>query len=169
MSNNFAHVDEVKVGDRVKVDASFNCVDVNAEHVVKEDEDGSLYIECALGRHYLDGQQIELGQQSEKHYVGIYKVDTNTEKGPYNYGIVLAGLKVGKRFARKGWNGKGMFIFLVPGSTFAVNRPPLLGIYPEGTEVTYSPHIDLKAADGTVTPWTPSHADQLSDDWYEVN
>jgi hypothetical protein len=43
-------------------------------------------------------------------------------------------IKTGKRVRRAGWNGKGMFIFLVPGSKFEVNRQPLLGIYPEGTE-----------------------------------
>ena len=41
----------------------------------------------------------------------------------------------GARVRRAGWNGKGMFLFLVPGSTFVVNRPPLLGIYPAGTVI----------------------------------
>ena len=165
MSNNFARVDELKVGDLVTVDASIDCIGGSMERVVKESETGDLYIECSHGRHYLAGQRMS----GDDRYVGVYKVNIDNDKGPYNYGIVLAGLKVGKRFARKGWNGKGMFIFLVPGSTFTVNRPPLLGIYPEGTEITYLPHIDLKAADGAVTPWTPSHIDQLSEDWYEVN
>lgn len=45
-----------------------------------------------------------------------------------NFGQVVEGLKIGKRFQREGWNGKGMFIFLVNGSTFTVNREPLLSI-----------------------------------------
>jgi len=56
-----------------------------------------------------------------------------------NFGAALHALKEGKRVARMGWNGKGMFIFLVPGSTFKVSRPPLMGIYPEGTEINYCP------------------------------
>lgn len=74
-------------------------------------------------------------------------------------------LKQGGRVARAGWNGKGMFIFLVPGSRFIVNRPPLLGIYPEGTMIDYHAHIDMKTAQGYVVPWLASQADLLSDDW----
>src|SRR4051812_44734685 len=49
----------------------------------------------------------------------------------------LEQIKAGRLVSREGWNGKSMFIFLVPGSRFQVNRPPLLGIYKEGTEVEY--------------------------------
>ena len=45
------------------------------------------------------------------------------------FGLAIEALKKGHRVARKGWNGKNMFLFLVPGSTFKVSRPPLLGIY----------------------------------------
>lgn len=77
----------------------------------------------------------------------------------------LERIKTGDRVARSGWNGKGMFVFLVPGSVFKVNRPPLLGIYPEGTEVRYHGHIDMRTADGTIVPWLASQTDLLSDDW----
>lgn len=81
------------------------------------------------------------------------------------FGDALHLLKMGKRVARAGWNGKGMFVFLVPGSTFKVNRPPLLGIYPEGTEINYHAHIDMKTADGRVVPWLASQTDALAEDW----
>jgi hypothetical protein len=77
----------------------------------------------------------------------------------------LAAVKSGKRVSRAGWNGKGMFIFLVPGSVFKVNRPPLLGIYPDGTEIRYHGHIDMKTADNMVVPWLASQTDILADDW----
>lgn len=82
-----------------------------------------------------------------------------------NFGDALAALKEGNRVARHGWNGKGMFLFLVPGSTFEVNRPPLLGIYPEGTVINYHPHIDMKTAQDTVVPWLASQTDVLAEDW----
>jgi len=84
------------------------------------------------------------------------------------FGDALASLKAGARVARSGWNGKGMFLFLVPGSKFTVNRPPLLGIYPEGTVVDYCPHIDIRTADGKVVPWLASQTDVLAEDWREV-
>jgi hypothetical protein len=80
-------------------------------------------------------------------------------------GRVIYFLKAGYRARRVGWNGKGMFIFLVPGSTFKVNRAPLLGIYPEGTEINYLPHVDMRTADGSVVPWLASQSDILAVDW----
>ncbi len=81
---------------------------------------------------------------------------------------VLNGLKQGKRYKRIGWNGKDMFIFLVPGSKFIVNREPLLSILGEGTEVQYHSHIDMKTAQGYIVPWLASQADLLSEDWSEI-
>lgn len=85
-----------------------------------------------------------------------------------NFGQALEALKKGKKVARHGWNGKDMFLYLVPGSTFKVNREPLLSIYEEGTEINYRPHIDLKTADGTVATWSPSGSDALAEDWMIV-
>ena len=82
-----------------------------------------------------------------------------------NFEGALRSLKGGYRVAREGWNGRGMFLFLVPSSVFQVNRPPLLGIYPEGTTVRYHAHIDMKTAQGDVVPWLASQTDLLADDW----
>ena len=85
------------------------------------------------------------------------------------FGLAVEALKLGKKVSRAGWNGKGMFLFLVAGSTFKVNRAPLLGIYPEGTEINYCPHIDMRTADGKIVPWLASQTDVLADDWTIVD
>ena len=72
------------------------------------------------------------------------------------FGLAVEAMKKGKKVARAGWNGSGMFAYLVPGSQFKVNRAPLLGIYPEGTDINYRPHIDLKTADGSIATWSPA-------------
>ena len=77
-------------------------------------------------------------------------------------------IKTGRRVQRAGWNGKGMFLFLVPGSEFQVNREPLLSILGEGARVEYHAHIDMKTAQGYVVPWLASQPDLLSTDWQEV-
>ena len=82
-----------------------------------------------------------------------------------NFGKAIEELELGNKVARKGWNGKGMFLFLVPGSTFTVNSPPLLGIYPEGKEINYLPHIYMKTATGEIVPWLASQTDMLAKDW----
>lgn len=82
-----------------------------------------------------------------------------------DFSQALTFIKQGHKVARHGWNGKGMFVFLVPGSTFQVNRPPLLGIYPEGTTINYHAHVDMKTADGQIVPWICSQTDMLANDW----
>lgn len=85
-----------------------------------------------------------------------------------SFSLALGFIKRGYKVQRSGWNGKGMFIFLVNGSTFKVNRPPLLGIYPEGTEINYHAHVDMKTADGQIVPWLCSQTDMLAEDWQIV-
>lgn len=82
-----------------------------------------------------------------------------------NFSEALRHLKTGLKVGRTGWNGKGMFIFLVDGSTFKVSRPPLNEFYPEGTEITYHAHVDMRTADGQIVPWLCSQTDMLADDW----
>jgi hypothetical protein len=85
-----------------------------------------------------------------------------------DFSDALKCIKRGQRVARAGWNGKGMFIFLVPGSKFTVNREPLLSMLGEGTEVSYHAHVDMKTADGQIVPWLCSQSDMLSSDWTVV-
>jgi len=82
-----------------------------------------------------------------------------------NFSEALIHIKAGRRLAREGWNGKGMFVFLVPGSEFKVNREPLLSMLGEGTVVQYHAHIDMKTQQGYIVPWVVSQADLLADDW----
>ncbi len=81
------------------------------------------------------------------------------------FGWALDTLKEGNKVARAGWNGNNMFLFLVNSSTFKVNRAPLLGSYPEGTEINYHANIDMKTATGDIVPWLASQTDMLAEDW----
>jgi hypothetical protein len=83
----------------------------------------------------------------------------------HGIGWAVDEMQIGNKVCRAGWNGKGMFLFLVPGSQFQVNRPPLLGIYPSGTVIDYHPHVDMKTATGQIVPWLCSQSDLLATDW----
>lgn len=77
-------------------------------------------------------------------------------------------MQSGGRVRRAGWNGKGMYLFLVPGSNFVVQGDRPMGIAcPElvNTEVTYHAHVDMMTAQGYVVPWLCSQADLLATDW----
>ncbi len=82
-----------------------------------------------------------------------------------NIGGAVDALKHGWRVRRAGWNGKGMFLFLVPGSVFEVNRQPMLSVFGAGTMVDYQSHVDMFTAQGTVVPWLCSQSDLLAEDW----
>lgn len=89
----------------------------------------------------------------------------------FGFGEVIAGLKLGKRFARTGWNGKHMWIVLVPGTVgLKVNEgaPLAKAGLPIGLEFNYLPHIDMWTAQGELVPWLASQSDMLAEDWTEV-
>lgn len=89
-----------------------------------------------------------------------------------NFSDALVLIKQGHRLARAGWNGKGMFVYLVHGSKFTVNRPPLNAMYAEGTEIYYLPHIDIKTVSSAdkicCGTWFPSMGDVMAEDWEVV-
>lgn len=97
------------------------------------------------------------------------KKETQMNKELLSFEAALGLLKVGCRVSRQGWNGKGMYVYLVDGSKFTVNRPPLNKMLPEGTECTYRPHIDMRTADGSFVPWVASQTDLLAHDWFFVD
>lgn len=82
-----------------------------------------------------------------------------------DFSQALNELKNGRKLTRIGWNGKGMFIYLVPKG----NYPPTTTIAKELTNhtghVPYQSYIAFKTADGTVVPWTASQTDLLEGDW----
>lgn len=86
----------------------------------------------------------------------------------FDFGMALEALKRGKAVARKGWNGKGMFITLQNGSEVEGNNmrnDPAKNYYGD-CKVKICPHIDMKAADGSyVVGWLASQTDMLAEDW----
>jgi hypothetical protein len=92
----------------------------------------------------------------------------------FDFGKAISYLKDGKKVARKGWNGKGMFLVLCHGNEVPTDRMRVKAVkdfYEVNGKsvVTINPHIDMKAADGSyVTGWLASQADMLAEDWHIV-
>lgn len=85
-----------------------------------------------------------------------------------NFGEALEALKVGQKVARKGWNGKGQFLYLVKGDTleYSVDADMTCLV---GKELIHSDVIAIKTtADIIQTGWLASQTDMLSEDWYIV-
>lgn len=84
-----------------------------------------------------------------------------------NFGIALALLKAGKRVAREGWNGKGMFVYLVGAGRYPPSTPSghfIANDHMDGC-VPYRPYLAMLTVDGDVVPWVASQTDILADDW----
>ena len=76
-------------------------------------------------------------------------------------------LKLGQRVARKGWNGKGMYLFLADSFTFHTDADLSDMRLREG-ELTL-PAIVLKTADDQFcVGWTAWSLDMLAEDWQVV-
>lgn len=80
------------------------------------------------------------------------------------FGEAIEALKAGHRVARKGWNGKGMFVFLVQGS----NDLAKLHGYGFGEylgEPSFRDAMFMKTVGNQLVPWTVSQSDALAEDW----
>jgi hypothetical protein len=83
-----------------------------------------------------------------------------TQDAGFGFDSALIHLKQGNKVARKGWNGKGMFLFLIENWAFT-----------DGKHDNYPnlPFIAMKTADNKVVPWLASQTDILASDWEVVN
>lgn len=94
-----------------------------------------------------------------------------------NFGDAIEYLKKGFLVARKGWNGKKMYLFIRPGDTLPIDivirAKSLPDMFkdkvlenPHTTEVKFGAYICMKCADGSVcNGWLASQTDMLSEDW----
>jgi hypothetical protein len=79
------------------------------------------------------------------------------------FGEALLALQAGKKVARSGWNGKGMFLYYVPANEYPAATDIAKQAF--GEKVPYGAYIAMKTAQNNVTPWQASQADMLSSDW----
>ncbi|WP_134682564.1 DUF2829 domain-containing protein [Brevibacillus migulae] len=88
-----------------------------------------------------------------------------------NFGQALEALKDGKKVARSGWNGKGMWIVLMPAlylEAGMVNGRTRKHIG-EDKPLDSQPYIAMWTATGQWQPgWLASQADMLAEDWQVV-
>lgn len=87
-----------------------------------------------------------------------------------DFGWAIQQLKAGNRVKRSGWNGKGMYLWLLPAATVKAEwcREAHLKEVAEanGGEIEALGSIRMMTADRKVlTGWLASQADMLSDDW----
>ena len=81
---------------------------------------------------------------------------TNTSE-QFSFSTALELLKQNHKITRKGWNGKGMWLMLIPKSHWETTR---------GLEMLDGlPWVGMKTVDDKFVPWLPSQTDLFTDDW----
>lgn len=86
------------------------------------------------------------------------------ENGKLTFGQATEAAKVGKRIARSGWNGQGMFAYIVPAASYPAQTEAAKQCF--GDMVPYRAYWALKTAQNDVATWHPSGSDSLAEDWY---
>lgn len=79
-----------------------------------------------------------------------------------NFGKAIEALKEGKKVARKGWNGKGIFIELQVPDEYSKMTHPYIYIDTTGLQT------DNPDAPKDRVPWLASQTDMLAEDWMIV-
>ncbi len=102
-----------------------------------------------------------------------------------NFGEAIKALHEGKRVAREGWNGKGLFVFMQVPATISGEVVPKMQSLPQSVkdefikrrdgqdtdgilkavEINYKNQLAIVNPDNTINGWTPSGSDALSNDW----
>lgn len=99
-----------------------------------------------------------------------------------NFGDAIHAMKNGKKVAREGWNGKGMWLYYVPANSYPAQTEAAKNYW--GTKdvphtfvgdaqqsvplVPYGAYIAMKTAQENVVPWLASQTDMLAEDWETV-
>lgn len=96
---------------------------------------------------------------------GQQAIDSTAVPVPnFSFSVALDYIKEGKKVAREGWNGKGMFLFLADDIEFSTLADLSCVQDMEGDLTGQS--IVLKTADNKfVVGWLASQTDMLADDW----
>lgn len=92
----------------------------------------------------------------------------------FNFGAAISALKLGMKVRRKGWNGKGMFLWLKPAANVKAEwcKDPMLKELAEknGGEIPALGTICMFTAQKEIlSGWLASQTDILSEDWEIVS
>jgi len=109
-----------------------------------------------------------LGANPNLHHniIRSVKMSDTMQTFKLNFGQALALLKQGYKVQRCGWNGKGMFVYLVPAMTYKAQTEAIRCEL--GENIDYAAYLALKGTSNVINTWVPSISDCLSEDWQIV-
>ena len=106
-------------------------------------------------------------EELDKKYIVLdrvnYSIKTVDGDGLVDFGRAIQAAKEGKRVTRAGWNGQGIFAYIVPANSYPAQTETAKRWL--GNMVPYRAYWALKTAQGDVATWHPSGSDSLAEDW----
>ena len=92
-------------------------------------------------------------------------IDDSEKRTGLSFSDALKALEEGKSVYREGWNGKGMFVYLVPANEYPAQTGAAKEYFGENSMVPYNAYFAIKNVNETVSTWVPSVNDCLAKDW----
>lgn len=127
------------------------------------DDEGYLVEYIDGGKPNLAGYEGYVSWSPKEQFNNAYRpIDNMT------FGLAIEALKQGKKVARAGWNGKGMFVYLVPENEYPARTEAAKSFFGEDSLVPYNAYMAIKNVNDTVSTWVPSVNDCLAEDWVIV-
>jgi hypothetical protein len=88
------------------------------------------------------------------------------------FGLAVDTAKKGSKIARIGWNGKGMYVTIMPGYPDGIEANENTRIahgLEKGAILKFRPYFQLFTAQRDVAMWAPSGSDALAEDWVIID
>ena len=132
------------------------------------DDEGYLVEYLDGGKPNVEGYAGYVSWSPKEQFDAAYQPTT-----AMSFGHAIAALEAGHKVSREGWNGKGMWLYLVPANSYPAQTEAAKGYWkdkgvtdPDGViRVPYGAYIAMKTAQENVVPWLASQTDVLAKDW----
>lgn len=90
--------------------------------------------------------------------------DAYKSSGEMSFGMAIAAARAGFKISRSGWNGAGMFAYIVPANSYPAQTATIASSFADDM-VPYKEYWALYTGDKEVATWAPSGSDSLANDW----
>lgn len=129
--------------------------------------DGKVFVKANIvpsGVHIEDGYKVVYPDGYESWSPKDVFEAAYRETTGMSFGLAIEAAKMGKKIAREGWNGKGMFLFLATDIEFHTEADLSCVSDLEG-DLTLPAFVMKTADDQFCVGWLASQTDMLADDW----
>ena len=120
--------------------------------------------------YFCKGWENARGCRIDHEAAKAYGLEIIYEEEPIGetFGKAIEWLKQGKKVARKGWTGKGQYVYYVPAAKYKWQTENAREIADKDGMVAYREYMALKTVQGDIATWVPSVSDVLAEDWVIV-